>query len=265
MNGKYPGAVVADSGYGIESNYSFMKDNGIRAFVKFQSWEGEAQGERPQLFFLDSDDSITCLNGKKAEPIRSESRHVRHKGNLQYLVDGCMDCEFAYRCRHSLKYKNDGKRFVELNPSYERLKDEARKLLLSPEGIRMRILRSIQSEGVFEIMKEDMSKVRSKRTGIRKAELEMMLFSCGFNVRKLFSFISGNTNAVVKYELPEDTPREEFPKVKSSKKRKAKKLSELTLWRNQFRNSPIHPVMKDSYFCNHFENSQKTIINNISC
>lgn len=95
MNGKYPGAVVADSGYGIETNYSFMKDNGIKAFVKFQSWEGEAKGERPQLFFLDSNDSITCLNGKKAEPIQSESRHVRRKGNLQYLVDGCMDCEFA--------------------------------------------------------------------------------------------------------------------------------------------------------------------------
>lgn len=222
MNGKYPGAVVADSGYGIETNYSFMKDNGIKAFVKFQSWEGEAKGERPQLFFLDSNDSITCLNGKKAEPIRSESRHVRRKGNLQYLVDGCMDCEFAYMCRKNLKHKNDGKRFVELNPSYERLKDEARKLLLSPEGIRMRILRSIQSEGVFGIMKEDMSKVRFKRTGIRKAELEMMLFSCGFNVRKLFSFISGNTNALVKYELPEDTPGEEFPKVKPSKKKSEK-------------------------------------------
>ena len=83
----------------------------------------------------------------------------------------------------------------------------------------MRILRSIQSEGVFGIMKEDMSKVRFKRTGIRKAELEMMLFGCGFNVRKLFSFISGNTNALVKYELLEDTPGEEFPKVKPSKKK----------------------------------------------
>ena len=87
----------------------------------------------------------------------------------------------------------------------------------------MRILRSIQSEGVFGIMKEDMSKVRFKRTGIRKAELQMMLFSCGFNVRKLFSFISGNTNALVKYELPEDTPgEEEFPKVKPSKKKSEK-------------------------------------------
>lgn len=76
----------------------------------------------------------------------------------------------------------------------------------------MRILRSIQSEGVFGIMKEDMSKVRFKRTGIRKAELEMMLFS----------FISGNTNALVKYELPEDTPGEEFPKVKPSKKKSEK-------------------------------------------
>ena len=35
-------------------------------------------------------------------------------------------------------------------------------------------------------------------------------------------FISGNTNALVKYELPEDTPGEEFPKVKPSKKKSEK-------------------------------------------
>lgn len=222
MHGKYPSAVVADCGYGIEENYSFMKTNGIKAYVKFLSWEGESEGKRPQLFFLGPDDAITCLNGKRAEPFHSETRHVRRKGNLQYLFDECMGCEYTYRCRKSLKYKNDGKRYVELNPSYERLKDEARKLLLSPEGIRMRILRSIVAEGTFGIMKEDMSKVRFKRTGIRKVELEMMLFSCGFNVRKLFSYMGGNTKALVRYELPENTPAEEFPKIKPSKRKSEK-------------------------------------------
>lgn len=86
----------------------------------------------------------------------------------------------------------------------------------------MRILRSIVAEGTFGIMKEDMSKVRFKRTGIHKAELEMMLFSCGFNVRKLFSYMSGNGKALVKYELPENTPAEEFPKVKPSRRKSEK-------------------------------------------
>ena len=222
MHGKYPTAVVADCGYGIVGNYSFMKANGIKAYVKFLSWEGESGGKRPQLFFLGPDDAIACLNGKKAEPFHSESRHVRRRGNLQYLFDGCMGCEYTYRCRKSLKYTNGGKRYVELNPSYERLKDEARNLLLSPEGIRMRILRSIVAEGTFGIMKKDMSKVRFKRTGIQKVELEMMLLSCGLNVRKLLSHIGGNTKALVRYELPENTPVEEFPKVKPSKRKSEK-------------------------------------------
>ena len=237
MHGRYPTAVVADCGYGIEENYSFMKVNGIRAFVKFLSWEGESGGKRPQLFFLGPDNAITCLNGKRAGPFHSESRHVRRKGNLQYLFDGCLGCEYTYRCRKALKYKNDGKRYAELNPTYERLKDEARKLLLSPEGIRMRILRSIVAEGTFGIMKEDMSKVRFKRTGIHKAELEMMLFSCGFNVRKLFSYMSGNGKALVKYELPENTPAEEFPKVKPSRRKSEKYESKKAVRTDPFEES----------------------------
>ncbi len=233
LYGRYPDSAVADSGYGIETNYRFMKENGIEAYVKFQNWEGESSGKRPQLFFVQDDDSILCLNGKRTFPIKSETRHVKHKGNLQYQFDGCQDCEYSYRCRAKLQYKNDGKRFVELNPKYERYKDEARNLLLSPKGIKLRILRSIQAEGTFGIMKEDIGKTRFKRTGIEKADLEMMLFSCGFNIRKLFRYLRKNKKAIVTYDLPAGTTSETFPKVKPSKKKSEKSESKKAV-----RNSP---------------------------
>lgn len=225
LYGRYPDSAVADSGYGIEMNYRFMKENKIKAYVKFQNWEGESSGKRPQLFFVKDDNSILCLNGKAAFPIRDEARHVKHRGNLQYQIDGCIGCEYSYKCRAKLQYKNDGKRYVELNPEYERYKDEARTLLLSPKGIQLRILRSIQAEGTFGIMKEDIGKTRFKRTGLEKAELEMMLFSCGFNFRKLFRYLRKKKKAIVTYELPKGTVPEEFPKVKPSKKKSEKSES----------------------------------------
>lgn len=219
MYGRYPTSIVADSGYGIEVNYKFMKDNKIFPYVKFQNWEGESSGKRPQLFFVNEDNSISCLNGKKAFPIENEEKDSKQKKKMHYLIEECFGCEYTYKCRTKLMYKNDGKRYVELNVGYEKLKDEARKLLLSPTGIKLRILRSIQAEGTFGIMKEDMCKIRFKRTGLQKAELEMMMFSCGFNFRKLFKYLSKNKKAIVEYDLPESTTAETFPKVKPSKKK----------------------------------------------
>lgn len=168
MYGRYPTSVVADSGYGIEVNYKFMKDNKIFPYVKFQNWEGESSGKRPQLFFVNEDDSISCLNGKKAFPIENEEKDRKQRKKMHYQIEECLGCEYTYKCRTKLMYKNDGKRYIELNVGYEKLKDEARKLLLSPKGIKLRILRSIQAEGTFGIMKEDMCKIRLKRMDYKK-------------------------------------------------------------------------------------------------
>ena len=71
------------------------------------------------------------------------------------------------------------------------LKQEARDRLLSVDGIEMRVNRSIQVEGVFSAIKQDMSYDRLRRTTLPKAEMEMMLVCLGYNIRKYMRFLSG--------------------------------------------------------------------------
>ena len=49
---EYPKNECADAGYGIYINYKYMREHNIGNYVKFQSWEGESSGKRPQLFYV---------------------------------------------------------------------------------------------------------------------------------------------------------------------------------------------------------------------
>ena len=207
----YPSRAVADSGYGIYANYAFMSEKHIGNYVKFQSWEGEASGKRPRLFTLSEDDYIRCLNGLVAKPGPVPSRHPEGPDRLQYLFTGCRGCQYGYLCRRPLRDREGDMRYVELNPKYERYKDEARSNLQSPEGIRLRINRTIQAEGSFGIMKEDMNKTRLKRTGLKKAELELMLVCLGMNIRKLFRCLADPGPAAINVSFPKDMEPEVFP------------------------------------------------------
>lgn len=207
----YPLKAVADSGYGIYANYAFLSERHIGNYVKFQAWEGEASGKRPRLFTLLGDCSVRCLNGKTAKPQAVPSRHPEGPDRLQYLFRECRGCRYAYLCRKSLSDREGGTRYVEMNPEYERYKDAARSNLQSPEGIRLRINRTIQSEGCFGIMKEDMNKTRLKRTGLKKAELEFMLVCLGTNTRKLFKWMTDPCSSKIRVSFPEDLKPEVFP------------------------------------------------------
>ena len=94
-----------------------------------------------------------------------------------------------------MKQENKDKEFriVELIVDYELLKEQARQNLLSKEGIQIRINRSIQVEGTFGQIKNNMRYIRIRRRGIKKVSCEIMLMCLGRNIRKLFTFLDGKT------------------------------------------------------------------------
>ena len=96
----------------------------------------------------------------------------------------------TYICKKQLKNKEQDFRLYELIPNYELLKEKARTNLLSPEGIEIRINRSIQVEGTFGQIKQNMNYDRIRRRGLTKVSCEIMLMCLGKNVRKIFSFIA---------------------------------------------------------------------------
>lgn len=217
---KYPKNVCADSGYGIYTNYKYIKEHNIGNYVKFQSWKGESSGKNPQLFYTFSD-GIMCLNTNIAEEIEFGNTHQRTKDGKLYKFTGCNSCNYSYKCKAKMKpeNRNNDYRTIELIPDYELLKEQARNNLLSPKGIEIRVNRSIQVEGTFGQIKNNMGYVRIRRRGMEKVSCEIMLMCLGRNIRKLFTFLDGNEIKSNYWNAPKDLKKEKFPFPKQKKKK----------------------------------------------
>ena len=217
--GFYPKNLCADAGYGIYSNYLFLKENRIGNYIKFQNWKGESNGKNPQLFYA-FNDGILCLNTNIGEETKFANNHQKNKKSKLYKFVGCNNCNYSYKCKAKLKQENKDKnyRIVELNPEYELFKEEARNNLLSPKGIEMRINRSIQSEGTFGQIKNNMDYDRIRRRGLEKVECETMLECLGANIRRyLNSFEDGIKFKNTYWDKPSTLHSEKFPSVKQKK------------------------------------------------
>lgn len=216
--GKYPLNLCGDSGYGIYKNYEFLYMNNIGNYLKFASWNGEISGKRPKLFFLDNN-NFKCLNGIVGKYIFTKT-HPRYKDSKFYIFEGCNYCNYSYKCKEYLKDKSQNFRKAELSISYELYKDEARKKLLSLDGIEIRINRSIQVEGTYGQIKANMNYTRFRRRGLDKVECEFMLECLGVNIRKLFKLFEDADSIKKSYwNRPVDLHEEIIPNVKPKEKR----------------------------------------------
>lgn len=214
----YPKNLCGDSGYGTYYNYEFLYINNIGNYLKFQSWDGETTGTHPQLFFLENG-NFKCLNNCIGKYHFSKT-HSSYKDSKFYIFEGCNNCNYSYKCKEKLKDKIQDFRIAELSISYESYKNEARKNLLSPDGIEIRINRSIQVEGIYGQIKQNMNYTRIRRRGLENVECEFMLECLGVNIRKLFNLLD-NKNSLKKnyWNKPDGLQSEIFPSVKPKEKK----------------------------------------------
>lgn len=226
--GQFPRAVCADSGYGSSKNYEFLVSNNIENYVKYRSWEGNVSGKNPDRYFLNDDETITCLNGNNGKRIDILHRHPTRSGAVFYKVQGCNECEFMPYCKKYLKTKDENERIFEVNESFIKSKQTAERNLLTPKGIEMRVNRSSQIEGAYGVIKQDMEYTRLKRTTLEKAKLEIMLICIGYNIRKLFRYFEGKAKFdywVAPSNLKEEKFKRPSAKRLSKKAQKASKKS----------------------------------------
>lgn len=216
---EYPKNECADSGYGIYMNYKYIREHNIGNYVKFQSWSGEVNGKRPQLFYTFTD-GVLCLNTCIGEIVPFNSiYHQRNEGGKLYKFTGCNNCNYSYICKKNLKNKELDYRLYELVSDYELLKEEARENLLSPNGIEIRINRSIQVEGTFGQIKQNMQYIRIRRRGMERVSCEIMLMCLGRNIRKLFTFLDKQEIKSKYWEKTVNLTKEKIPFPKQKRKR----------------------------------------------
>ena len=216
---RYPKNECDDAGYGNYKNYKYMREHGIKNYVKFLNWEGESSGKNPQLFYT-FNDGILCLNTNIGEQVPFDYYHrKRNKDGILYKFDGCNNCKYSYKCKSKLKNKDENYRYIELIPDYELLKEETRNNLLSPKGIEIRINRSIQVEGTLGQIKNNMNYDRIRRRGLKKVSAEIMLMCLGVNIRRYLSSLDENKFKNNCWNTPTSLSKEIFPYVKPRKKK----------------------------------------------
>ena len=217
--GTYPVNAVGDSGYGIYTNYRYLREHNIGNYLKFQQWNGESSGKRPQLFYT-FNDGVMCLNANIGKEIlfKDNSTHQRIKNTKLYIFEGCNGCNYSYVCKKNVKNKESNFRKVELNTDYELLKEQARNNLLNPKGIEIRINRSIQVEGTFGQIKNNMNYERVRRRGLKSVSCEVMLMCLGVNIRRLLESLQTNKFKNNYWNVPNNLQKETFPYVKQKKK-----------------------------------------------
>lgn len=216
--GRYPKNICADAGYGSHENYRYVHEKRIGNYLKYGSWTGEIGGDRPQLYHL-RNGKVCCLDER--EMVETGSG----RGYTYFRVD-CHGCKLKKYCLKATKLrKNSTARTFRINLEWLRYREEAKSNLLSAKGIELRVNRSIQIEGTFGNVKQNLSYERFSRRGLEKVNAEMMLICLAVNIRKLFAFWDENTLPAY-WKAPEDL-RPEEPKpisrtVRKGGKKKAK-------------------------------------------
>ena len=184
MDDRYPKYPVADAGYGGYDNYKYCESKGMELFQKYKMWSKEKETKfKKQIykqanFKKDKEGNYICPNNKKfTKRYDYQSKYIRHDHTMTLY-----ECDYCSKCRQCTKAK--GNRTISILDGYKELKQKVQANLNSELGIELRVQRSIQVEGAFGIIKEDMKFRRFTRTMFSGIKRELNLVAIGFNLKK---------------------------------------------------------------------------------
>ena len=194
--------ITADAGYESEENYSFLEENNQIAFIKPANYEISKTrkykndiGKMDNMEYDEEGDFYTCKNNQKLVV-----DHIRHsKSKTGYVsektiykcenCDGCphkSECIKGNNCKTPLEERTKmlqvAKTFIE-----QRKADLER--IISEEGKLYRMNRSIQAEGSFGDIKQDMQFRRYLTKGAANVLAESTLLAIARNINKLHNKI----------------------------------------------------------------------------
>jgi len=187
MYDRYPKYPVADAGYGGYDNYRYCESKGMELVQKYKMWSKESEPKFTKQIYkqenLKQDElgNYICPNNKKFIKVRDyQSKYKRYDHTMtEYECLSCGKCRQKKMCTTA-----KGNRTITVLNGYKELKHKVQENLSSELGIELRIQRSIQVEGAFGIIKEDMKFRRFSRTMFSGIKLELNLIVIGYNLKK---------------------------------------------------------------------------------
>lgn len=185
---KYPKNPVADAGYGSFDTYSYCKIHGMNLAMKFGLYKQKRSNKHKKNKFhkdnyeVNEFNNPVCPNG-----VEFEYQYTRKNKNSKYNSEskvykskGCAGCELTKECNK----KSDRDKTIHINEGLDKYQKEAIEFLDTEEGVKMRVQRSIQVEGAFGVIKEDMRYRRLNSPTMPRVKVEWTLITIGFNLMK---------------------------------------------------------------------------------
>ena len=196
--------IVADAGYESEEAYVFLEKNGQEPYLKPQNYEisktrkyRQDISRRENMAYDPEADEYICSNGRKLKPIYD--RHSRNRNGYVstvtiYECESCQGCPHKEKCIHGNNCKTPmDERNKRLNVSkvMKQKREETLERITTEYGTQLRINRSIQAEGSFAVIKEDMNFRRYLYCGRENVLAQSVLLAIAYNINKLHFKIQG--------------------------------------------------------------------------
>jgi len=163
--GFYPEYPVADAGYGGLNNYRYLKMHDMKLYQKYNMFSKDTTDKKRMqdpyftLNLVKDGQDYIAKNGE-----RLTFKYTNRRGNDVYELPN-----------------GKTKEIHDENMAYQK---EVIENLQSKLGITLRTQRSIQVEGAFGIIKEQLGFRRFKRRGIQNVKFEFYLIAIGYNLKK---------------------------------------------------------------------------------
>ena len=191
--------ICVDSGYESEENYCWFEGNGeLKLYVKPSNHEQKKTrkyrtdiSRRENMAYDAETDTYTCANGKTITFDGVKKTKSQNGFELETSVYSCKDCagcpmkEKCIRACGSKKPLAERSKVIYVSKRFARQREAMEERINTAEGKLIRVNRSIQAEGVFAMVKEDMGFRRFLLRSAVKVEVEWTLLSLACNVLKL--------------------------------------------------------------------------------
>jgi transposase len=194
--------IISDSGYESEENYVYLEENNQLAFIKPSNYEISKTrkyktdiSRKENMTYDSNEDAYICSNGKKlkasgTKKTKSKTGYVSEK--TCYTCEDCSECQLKSKCikgRNSKTPLEERTKHLEISKLFQEKRERSLERIISDEGTELRMNRSIQSEGAFAEVKQDMGFRRFLCKGKKNILAECILLGISHNVNKLHNKI----------------------------------------------------------------------------
>ena len=194
--------ITADAGYESEENYLFLEANNQIVFIKPANYEISKTrkykndiGKIENMEYDKISDFYTCKNNRKLTV--SHIRHNKTKTGYVsektiYTCENCSDCPCKSDCIKGNNCKTplgERTKVLQVAKTFIKHRKEDLERIISDEGVLYRMNRSIQAEGSFGDLKQDMQFRRYLSKGTANVLAESTLLAIARNINKLHNKI----------------------------------------------------------------------------